>query len=97
LRVLQIDDIKELCLVVHAKDSSGDLPEELLQHRGDGVHAKAVDVDESALLKEVNELSHVALVAGRAKNVLLKRALLVELEQHDLKIYGGTGIGTRTE
>ena len=33
------------------------------------------------LLKEVDELAHVALVAGGAEDVLLEGALLVQLEQ----------------
>ena len=36
------------------------------------------------LLKEVDELAHVALVAGGAEDVLLEGALLVQLEQHHL-------------
>ena len=36
------------------------------------------------LLKEVDELAHVALVAGGAEDVLLEGPLLVQLEQHHL-------------
>ena len=39
----------------------------------------------SHLLKEVDELAHVALVARGAEDVLLEGALLVQLEQHHLQ------------
>ena len=38
------------------------------------------------LLKEVDELAHVSLVAGGAEDVLLEGALLVQLEQHHLQM-----------
>ena len=42
------------------------------------------------LLKEVDELAHVALVAGGAEDVLLEGPLFVQLEQHHLS-WGNNG------
>ena len=52
LRVFKFDDLEEFLFAVRAEDAAGDLAEELLEHRGDGVDGEGVDVDEAALKRE---------------------------------------------
>ena len=52
LRVFKFDDLEQFLFAVRAEDAAGDLAEELLEHRGDGVDGEGVDVDEAALKTE---------------------------------------------
>ena len=47
--VIHLDDVEYGGLIVRAKDTTRNLPEELLHNTGDGVEGVVLDVDETAL------------------------------------------------
>ena len=77
-----LDDVEDLRLVLWTKNASRNLAEELLHDTGDGVEGVVLDVDESPLLQEVNQLLHAGLVTRGSEHLLLEWSLLVQLEQH---------------
>ena len=89
-----LDGVEEFGLALGSENAARDFAQELFQYGRDRVDAEAVNVDESAVLQKVDEFSHVALMAGRAKNVFLEWALLVQLEKHDQKGPGNVAVFT---
>uniref|UniRef100_A0A182JG71 Uncharacterized protein n=1 Tax=Anopheles atroparvus TaxID=41427 RepID=A0A182JG71_ANOAO len=76
----RIDDLEQFRFAVAPKHAARDLAQELLQHACDRVDRVVVHVHQPALLEEVYELLHRALVARRPEHVLPDRSFLVELQ-----------------
>ena len=83
--VVPIDDLKEPLLALRPEHARRQFAQELLEHRSDRVHRVVVDVDQTPVLQEVDQLLHVGLVTGRAEHVLLERRLFVELKDEHQK------------